>query len=466
MNKTIISVNYEIPGHSDDLIDFDLKTSLMDCDILIFKPATPEGHEEQYQGKSSYDDTGSFHFKESSQHWKSEMSSFLNSGKTVFLFLVEKEAFFLKTGQKEHKPKMVLNYVDLHDNYEFLPIDIGYITTARGKYIEFIKNTLFADFFKRFNSKLEYQVYLENTGNAQIIFTGKDKTKILGAVYKVGAGHLVVLPFLDYDEEKFIKYKKNKKGEDEEFWTKEAIEFGDALISNLAQIDKGLIEETGKTPPPIWTNESDYTSKKEKEIITKIKVEKKKIIDIKRIIEKSESDLAEEQALKDLLFEQGKPLENAVIKALKLLGYKAENYDDGELELDQVINSPEGHRYIGECEGKNEKDVDITKLRQLIESMNADFSRDEVEEKAFGILFGNPQRLTFPQNRTLDFTKKCKTGAAREKIALVKTADLFRVAKYIVESNNEEFKKECRDAIHNGLGTVILFPDTPRIKTG
>lgn len=459
MSQKIISVNYEIPGHSNDSVSFNSKASLMDGDILVFKPDTPDGYEEQYQGKSSYDDTGSFHFKESSQHWKNEISGFLNSGKTVFLFLVEKESFFLKTGQKEHKPKMTLNYVDLHNNYEFLSIDIGNITTARGKYIEFTNNTLFADFFKRFSSNFEYQVYLENVGSAQVIFTGKDKTKILGAVYKVDTGHLVVLPSLDYDEEKFIEYKKNKKGESEGFWTKEAIDFGNALISNFVQIDKGLREEAGKTPPPIWITESDYTSKKEDKIANSINVEKKKIADIRTIIEGLEAEIIEERGLKDLLFEQGKPLENTVIKALKLLGYKAENYDDGELELDQVIISPEGHRYIGECEGKNEKDIDITKLRQLIESMNADFSRDEIEEKAFGILFGNPQRLTSPKDRTLDFTKKCRAGAAREKIALVKTVDLFKVAKYIAESNNDEFKKECRDAIHNGLGTVVVFPN-------
>jgi hypothetical protein len=90
-----------------------------------------------------------------------------------------------------------------------------------------------------------------------------------------------------------------------------------------------------------------------------------------------------ESILQDLLFEQGKPLENAVTKALRILGFEAENYDDGELELDQVITNSEGHRYIGECEGKDNKDIDITKFRQLLESLNADFDREEVEEKAY-----------------------------------------------------------------------------------
>jgi hypothetical protein len=167
------------------------------------------------------------------------------------------------------------------------------------------------------------------------------------------------------------------------------------------------------------------------------------------------------QILKSLLFEQGKPLERGVLAALKLLGFNAENYDDGTLELDQVILSPEGYRYIGECEGKDEKDIDISKFRQLLESMNADFARDEVAEKAFGILFGNPQRLTEPAKRTLDFTQKCKIGAEREKIALIKTVDLYVVAAYLDENENENFQLACRNAIHSGLGNVVVFPPLP-----
>ncbi|MBF0564706.1 MAG: hypothetical protein HQK89_05640 [Nitrospirae bacterium] len=271
-------------------------------------------------------------------------------------------------------------------------------------------------------------------------------------------GHLVLLPYLNYDHNKFTKYKK---GTGDAYWTTEAIKFGDTLIASLVHIDKGLKENSGTTPRPLWINASNFISKKEETVIIAIDAEKRKLNEINATIDKLQIELTDERTLKDLLFEQGKPLENAVIKALKLLGYKAENYNDGELELDQVIESPEGHRYIGECEGKDEQDINITKLRQLMESMNADFNRDEVKEKAFGILFGNPQRLMPPKDRKLDFTKKCKTGAIRDKIALVKTADLFTVAKYIAESNDQAFKEKCRKVIHDGLGDTVVFPGVP-----
>ena len=129
--------------------------------------------------------------------------------------------------------------------------------------------------------------------------------------------------------------------------------------------------------------------------------------------------------------------------------------------MDQVITSPEKNRHIGESEGKDNKDINITKFRQLLETLNADFAREDVEEKAFGILFGNPERLKEPAKRKLDFTTKCKTGAQREKIALVKTADLFEVAKFLNENTDEKFKKECREAIHRNLGEIVAFPDIP-----
>ena len=173
--------------------------------------------------------------------------------------------------------------------------------------------------------------------------------------------------------------------------------------------------------------------------------------------------LDEQESLKDLLFETGNHLESAVILALKILGYKAENYDDGELELDQIINSPEGDRFIGECEGKDNKDIDVSKFRQLLDGLNADFEKEDVEEKAYGLLFGNPQRLIQPSKRKLNFTKKCRTGAKREKIGLINTVELFRVCRYVKESNDLEFAKSCRQAIKEQLGELIEFPEVKQL---
>ncbi|MBI2048179.1 MAG: hypothetical protein HYT27_03490, partial [Parcubacteria group bacterium] len=284
-------------------------------------------------------------------------------------------------------------------------------------------------------------------------------TKILGAVFNVANGNLIVLPSIEYDHDKFVITRKDKKGKKQSFWTEPAIKFGNILVAKLLQIDHDLRQISEKTPPPEWCKEKTYLLQREGEIIDAIDSENKKLLTIKKKITELESELSDEQILKSLLFEQGKQLENAVTMALCILGYQAEGFDDGTLEIDHVILSPEGHRFIGECEGKDSKDIDIEKLRQLIETMSADFAREDVSEKAFGILFGNPQRFIKPNERTLDFTKKCKVGAEREKIALVKTVDLFAVAKHALETGDVVFKKTCRDAIHASLGSIVTFPE-------
>ena len=234
------------------------------------------------------------------------------------------------------------------------------------------------------------------------------------------------------------------------------------LISCLLEIDSKLTDGSDKTPAPEWTAEKQYLIKKEIVLNESIVKNLEIIAKLEQDNERLKIELAEEAKLKDLLFEKGKLLEDAVIKALRILDYQAENYNDGDLEMDQIIISPEKHRYIGECEGKDSKDVDVTKFRQLQDALNADFARDEVDEKAFGILFGNAERLKEPKNRKLDFTIKCKSGAEREKIALIKTVDLFIVAKYLIENNDDEYKKACRDAIHQHLGKVVIFPKAPK----
>lgn len=379
----------------------------------------------------------------------------------MFILLSRKEEFQLAQSVSSPRKGQHTYSTRTATNYDFLPVGIGTLTSASGKHVKYSGNPVFSIFDKNFGSYLEYQLYIENAKATQILYFGKDNTKTLGAVYKVNAGHLVVLPMLNFNEAEFTETKREKDGKEKEYWNKKGLAFGNDLVSCLLEIDSKLTDGSEKTPAPEWTTEKQYLIKKEIEIKESIDKNFKIIAKLKEENERLEAELTEETKLKDLLFEKGKPLENAVIKALRILDYHAENYNDGDLEMDQIIISPEKHRYIGECEGKDTKDVDVTKFRQLLDALNADFARDEVDEKAFGILFGNPERLKEPKIRKLDFTTKCKSGAEREKIALIKTVDLFIVTKYLVENNDGIYKKVCRDAIHQHLGKVVIFPKVP-----
>lgn len=169
----------------------------------------------------------------------------------------------------------------------------------------------------------------------------------------------------------------------------------------------------------------------------------------------------QEIRLRDLLFEKGKTLENAINLALEVLEYKVENYNDGNIELDHIITSPEGERFIGEAEGKDTSAINIDKFRQLATNINEDLQRPEIENPAIGILFGNGFRLTKPSNRAEQFTTKCINTAKSLNCVLVRTTDLFRIAKYIKESKDKNFAKSCRDAIKNSSGKIVEFPTLP-----
>nr|WP_298927669.1 hypothetical protein [uncultured Allomuricauda sp.] len=464
--KDILSIGFEIPGQSKNTMSFGTSKSFMDADIIVIsaEDITPYGDWVSFSsGGGCYDTSATKRFNENSNRIKKEITDSLKLGKTIFLFLSKKREFSLATGVSHPRKGESRYSTTTKSNYEFLPINIGNITSASGNHLAFSGNQILSDFNRKFKDSLKYEAYLENCENAIITYHGKDKTKILGAIFKVNLGHLIVMPELEYDYDLFVETDEET---DKDIWTDEAIKYGQKLSEALINIDEQLSSNSDKTPPPSWSLDKKYSTKKSLKIESQINTSLKKIEEIKKEIEYFNQEIQSENQLKDLLYEQGKPLEKAVTKALEILGYEAENYDDGELELDQVIMSPEKIRYIGECEGKDNKDINITKFRQLLESLNADFAREDVEEKAFGILFGNPQRLEEPTKRKLDFTKKCKTGAEREKIALVKTTDLFAVTNYLQQNKSERFKKACRKAIFNSLGKVVVFPELPKKKNG
>jgi len=464
MKKEILTIGYEIPGFSELWKEFTLKTSFMDADIVVISPEFASLSYVNWinfttGGGGCYNISASKSFNLKLERLSREVNDSLKAGKSIFILLADKKEYELAAGSTSPR-KGEHNFTTItKTNYDFLPINIGDITSASGKHISFSGNPIFSEFHKLFKSDMEYQCYIENSKTAQVLYTGKDKTKILGAIFQVEKGNLIMLPYIDHEVKAFQEYNEKK---DETYWNDEAVEFGVNFTNCLIKIDQQLNQKSEKTPIPAWVLEQKYTLKKATLKQKLILNNEQKIEQLKSKIEILNAELEEENIFRDLLFETGKLLENAVTKALRVLGYKAENYDDGVLELDQIIISPEKHRFIGECEGKDNKDINITKFRQLLESLNADFARDEVEEKAYGILFGNPQRLEVPNKRKLDFTKKCKIGAEREKIALIKTPDLFEVVKYLAENKNSNFKKECRNAIYNGLGKVVKFPSIPK----
>ncbi|HCA79055.1 MAG TPA: hypothetical protein DEP53_04905 [Bacteroidetes bacterium] len=454
MERRIISIGYEIPGSSDSTYDYASDQSLLDADIVIFEPDEFDSDSE----KPSYDESYSFELKENTRHWRTELSTALEYGKTVFVVVRKYRLAKVHTGKQELKGSKVINYVEDYSNYAFLPIEVPPIIARGGSEIVYTGHPAFANFWKDFNGYLKYESYFDGKIKTPVFVT-KTGERTIGGVFKVGKGNLVFIPPIEYDEEKFTKHDtKNNKV----FWTKEAVAFGNKLVNSLFEIDKVLRSDSQKTPPPNWIQEAAYSSEEEFQIISNIETLSKQLENLGGKKNALLSDLEKVRQSKDLLFETGKRLENAVTNALRILGYSAENYNDGNLELDQVILSPEGDRFIGECEGKDTSAVNIDKFRQLEENIQSDLQRPEVKKPAIGILFGNGFRLTKPQERNEQFTAKCLTSAKRGTV-LVRTMDMYPLFQYLKKNKDEDFAKECRRAILTSVGGVVSFPAIPKV---
>jgi hypothetical protein len=452
MQTRLLTIEYEIPGRSDDHHLYASDQSLLDADVIVFKPENLAYGDD---GKPSFSESYSFKLERSTEHWRKELSTALDYGKTVFLILEKRQVASIHTGRTEIKGRTTINYVRDYCNYDFLPIELPAMITKSGSEILSKGDPVFAIFWKEFGEFLRYVCYL-NESVQRPIFITKTGERPVGAVYTVDKGHLVLMPLIDYNRKSFIK----TRNDGDSYWTKEAISFGDKLVTTLLDIDKCLRSESMATPPPTWTANSEFKSTRETEILEKITDTKKQIEQLKARTESLRVDLLKEQQLRDLLFETGKRLEAAVTNALKTLGYFAENHHDGDLELDQVIISPEGERFVGECEGKDNAAVNIDKLRQLTENIQADLQRESVTEPAIGILFGNGFRLSIPKDRQEQFTEKCRSSAKRGTI-LVRTADLYPIVRYIRESNDQDYARACRDAILASAGRIVNFPTLP-----
>jgi hypothetical protein len=450
MSKDIVAIGVQPPGHKyHDLTE---NLSLQDYDLILFKPVTPfYGRHSFSSGESSVDTYNSKRFREHMAHWKSELSNAVNDGKTVFLLLPPKTSFLVMTGRVESKAKVTTYGTSTYDNYSFLPFAFQSITSANGQKMKYLGHPAFTTFWTELEDDLSYQCYFDEPYGTPIFTTKGDRT--VGAVKQIGKGFLVILPMIDFERDDFTEVKDG-----EDMWTKKALQFGKRLDQYMVEIDKALRSELASTPSPSWAKKVQI-SERQAEIelqISKIDTDIDKLLMDK---EQRQEDLTSVSGLNGLLYEKGKPLEKAIIDALRLFGYAAEGYDDGSIELDQVITSPEGERYVGEAEGKDKHAVNIDKFRQLNTNLDEDFERDEVSERATGILFGNGFRLTEPSKREPQFTEKCLTNALRTSTILVQTADMYEPARYLMDNPDDEtYKKKCRAAIKKSLGQIVNFP--------
>lgn len=454
--KTIFTVGFELP--TSDIFQyksFHSNASLLDADIVLFEPnlSYKLNYPSQYNGKPNLSDESSTKCAYSMKHWQEELKLAFDSGKTIFVFLTTPEDVFMHDGYTINGKSKSRDIREIN-SYKMLPMNFQNMKNAKGKNIKFTSEANFLkSYWELVKDYTEYQLYFEYEKAKTLILT-KSGDKTVGAMLRNDkGGTILLLPPINLPKD-FIGLDTNSKTQ---IWSQKAIQFGKSLLSQIVGIDKALKSSVESTPPPEWLKEKQFQLEIEQKYIVDIDKLNQKIEKIKSQIEQKQAELLKHSLSKKLLYENGKPLEHAIIDALQIIGFKAENYDDGKSEFDIVFESDEG-RFIGEAEGKDSSAINVTKFRQLESNIHEDYEREEVEKHAKGVLFGNPFRLISPSERKEFFTQKAIDSAKRTGIALVNTHELFEVVKYLKDTNDEEYAKQVRECFKNTSGEIVSFP--------
>ena len=319
-----------------DFLSFEnINTALMDYDILIFYPNL--FYKKLTNKNYSYEE-----YKDINSKWLKKIFDFLFSKKNIFIFATKPISLKSKT---TYNPTRTYN-IYTSDIFDTI-LQFTNKNVESGKIVLKKANGILDNFYNRFEKLLEYHIFYEkvifndtlfkctspviftvnfqpidipldkNKINSQSIdiFTGRDKNKILSSIVKIeNRGNILLLPEVVF-----------KKEED----------FND-LLNIIVEIDKNLNKEIMKNPKPQWLeNNVNYSINISENIKSELANIDKEINKLNENKEKLNQNLEKEDQIKDLLFENGKPLENAIIEALRILDYEAENIyiDNNEIDI-------------------------------------------------------------------------------------------------------------------------------------
>jgi hypothetical protein len=328
---------------------------------------------EAYNGKPCLSDETSFKYKESQSHWKREIKDAYENGKAIIVFLSDLDEIYVATGKRDYsgtgRNQRTTRHVGLASNYGFIPIEMEVVSSIGNKIITNPRFQYLKEFMSGYSEELSFKVTIASKSIEPLLFT-KTGNKIVGGIVqnKASGGYILLLPPLDFEKEGFTE-----ELEEDEVWSAKGKSFGSRFIASLIGIHKAIRSGTERTPHPDWLSTDAYLLKKEIEIRSSMAARESQVANLVAEISKAKEELVEVTSLKDLLYEQGKPLEYAILKALQLIGFKTTQFKENDSEFDVVFECDEG-RLLGEAEGKDNKAINVDKLRQLEMNINEDFT--------------------------------------------------------------------------------------------
>ena len=466
--KKILTIGFDVVNDDVENVKFDSKISLSDWDIIIFFPDISAYYklaDDTFKDRPALSKSYYHQLKDQADHWRGEILDAFNSNKTILIILNELQEIYIDSGERKYTEtdhhKKVTRLFEIVKNYDVIPLKLNPVNLSGKSMIQAKDGEIIGDYWKNFSNLSEYKLIINEKLSGLLLLTEDEKIAGAYARNKSSNGTIILLPFLNSNRD---------------------ISFGKKFVESIMEIDKtlnpspvtdtsspeqqfDLIDKISEPPPesiPMlnWMDDPLFdlpSVTKLKEDILKIESQ---IEDLKQQKEKSKLDIIEEGKHKRLLFEKGTALENAILNCLELLRFEFSNSPDTDPGFD-IAFQDEQRKFFGEVDGQDNEAIGFEKLRQLEMRILEDYAREEVEELAKGILFGNAYRLQELNSRNDFFTTKCVAAAKKNRIALVRTPDLFWVVKYLSDSKDKKYAKKCREAILHSEGEIVKFPDLP-----
>jgi hypothetical protein len=255
--RRILTVGFELASSDTQYESFRSKTSLLDWDIVLFKPQIGYlASYSEYQGKPRLSDSASFQLIESCEHWRREIKQAFETGKTVIVFLPSLEEVYVDTGERSYsgtgRNQRTTHIVTEYNNYQAIPVTLSPVTaTGSSMKLSTRGADVLAPYWAEFESVSQYKVILTDSKVPACIVT-RTGDKTVGALYrsKSSAGTILLLPDINFYADMFVKGKEGKQA-----WTSAAEEFAGRIVSTVVALDKALRTAVEVTPEPAWAAE-------------------------------------------------------------------------------------------------------------------------------------------------------------------------------------------------------------------
>ena len=161
--------------------------------------------------------------------------------------------------------------------------------------------------------------------------------------------------------------------------------------------------------------------------------------------------------MRRLLFEQGRPLESAILEALRLFGFEAKPFSDGESELMLSLSVLRADA-LERPKVKTIKPLTLTSLVNWSATCRKICSRRS-NRLCEGRFVRKRLSVTATAGAGQFLYRKVHISAQRALASTVHTPDLFAPAKYLKENPSDlEYAKHCREAIFRSEGEIVTFP--------